>query len=267
MSAGEHDMTFWEHLDVLRKVLWKSVVAVTVLAVAAFCFKDILFSVLFAPSRSDFVLYRAMCKLGEWTGIGSLCPGEFEALFINTELASQFMTHIQVALWTGVCVAAPYIIYLLYGFVSPALYEQEKKHSVGLVVSSALLFFAGVLLNYFIIFPFSFRFLSTYQVQAQVVNQISLSSYISTFVMLSLLMGIMFCLPILAYILAKLGLLESAMLKKYRKHAFVGICIVAAVITPTGDAVTLMLVTLPVYLLYELSILVVKRVNRKKATA
>ena len=260
-------MSFWEHLDVLRTVLWKSLIAVAVLAVGAFCFKDTLFSVLFAPSRSDFVLYRAMCRLSEVTGWQSLCPGDFQALFINTELASQFMTHMQVAMWTGACLAAPYIIYLLYGFVAPALYEQEKKHSVGIVLSTVALFLTGVMLNYFIIFPFSFRFLSTYQVQAEVVNQISLSSYISTFLMLSLLMGIMFCLPVLAYILAKLGLLEAEMLRRYRKHAFVGICIVAAVITPTGDAVTLMLVTLPIYLLYELSISVVKKVNKKKATA
>ena len=258
MSEAE-DMSFWEHLDVLRKVLWKSLLAVTAVAVVAFFFKDMLFGVLFAPSRNDFVLYRGMCRLAELTGWQSLCPGDFEALFINTELASQFMTHLEVSLWTGVCLASPYIIYLLYGFVSPALYEQEKKHSVGIVLACVVLFLAGVMLNYFVIFPFSFRFLSTYQVQEAVVNQISLSSYISTFLMLSLLMGIMFELPVLAWILARLGLVEDSMLRKYRRHAFVGICIVAAVITPTGDAVTLMLVTLPIYMLYELSILIVRK--------
>ncbi len=264
MTKATDDMSFWQHLDVLRGVIWKSLIAVMVLAVAAFCLKDALFSVLFAPSKSDFILYRGMCKLAELTGWSALCPGDFEVAFINTELASQFMTHMQVALWTGACLASPYIIYLLYGFVAPALYEQEKKYSVGIVLAAVSLFLAGVLLNYFVIFPFSFRFLGTYQVQAEVVNQISLSSYISTFLMLSLLLGILFELPILAYVLAKLGLLEDSMLRKYRKHAFVAICIVAAVITPTGDAVTLMLVTLPIYALYELSVLIVRRMTAKK---
>ena len=263
--ADEQNMSFWEHLDVLRKVIWKSLIAAVVLAIAAFCFKDILFGVLFAPSKSDFVLYRAMCRLAELTGWQSLCPGDFQAAFINTELVSQFMTHMEVALWTGACLASPYIIYLLYGFVAPALYEQEKRHSLGIIISCVVLFLLGVLLNYFIIFPFSFRFLSTYQVQPEVINQISLSSYISTFLILSLLLGIMFEMPVLAYILAKIGLLEDKLLCKYRKHAFVSICIVAAVITPTGDAVTLMLVTLPIYALYELSIAIVRSVRKRSS--
>ena len=150
------DMSFWQHLDVLRGVIWKSLIAVVVLAVAAFCLKDALFSVLFAPSKTDFILYRGMCKLAELTGWSKLCPGDFEVAFINTELDSQFMTHMQVALWTGACLASPYIIYLLYGFVAPALYEQEKKYSVGIVLAAVSLFLSGVLLNYFVIFPFSF---------------------------------------------------------------------------------------------------------------
>lgn len=264
MKDKEENMSFWQHLDVLRGVLWRSIAATCILAVAAFFLKDLLFALLFAPAQSDFVVYRGMCRLAEMTGWSSLCPSDFEALFINTELASQFMTHLEVSLWAGVFLASPYIIYLLYGFVAPALYENEKRHSAALIGSCVLLFMAGVLLNYFVIFPFSFRFLSTYQVRPEVVNQIALSSYMSTFLLLSLMLGIMFELPVLAYALAKLGILTPAMLCSYRKHAFVFICIVAAVITPTGDAVTLMLVTMPVYLLYELSISVVKRVTARK---
>lgn len=259
-------MTFWQHLEIFRGVLWKALLAVMIVAVAAFCLKDLLFSILFAPSKPDFVLYRAMCRLATLTDWSALCPNDFDPHFINTELAQQFMIHLEVALWTGLLVASPYIIYLLYGFVAPALYEQEKKHSIAIVSVCMLLFFAGVLLNYFLIFPFSFRFLSTYQVQPEVINQISLSSYISAFLMLSLLMGIMFELPILAYLLARIGLLNTNILKKYRRHAFVAICIVAAVITPTGDAVTLMLVTLPVYALYELSILIVSRTRKQHSS-
>ncbi len=256
-------MTFWEHVEVFRKVIICCIGVWAACSLVAFCFKDWLFDALFYPSQSDFILYRGMCKLSELTGIDRLCPGEFTAQFINTELASQFMTHLKVALWTGVIMAFPYLIYQLYGFISPALYEQEKKYSVMLIGFGILLFAIGVLLNYFIIFPFSFRFLSTYQVQEAVVNQIALSSYINTFLLLSLLLGILFEIPILAYFLAKLGIVDASMLRKYRKHALVVILIIAAVITPTADIFTLLLVTLPIYLLYELSILIVKNTYKK----
>ena len=173
------------------------------------------------------------------------------------------MTHIKVALWAGLVVTFPFLLVQLYGFVAPALYERERHYTMPLLFGGTLLFIAGVLLNFFVIFPFSFRFLVNYQVYSEVVNQISLSSYISTFVMLSLLMGLLFEIPIVNYFLAKMGLLTAETLKKYRRHAIVGIAIVAAVITPTGDAVTLALVTLPIYLLYEASILIVKRTNSK----
>lgn len=256
-------MTFWEHIEVFRKVLFRCIGVWAFFAVAAFFFKDWLFDFIFAPSKSDFILYRGLCRLSESIGIEALCPNDFDAQFINTELASQFMTHLRVALWTGVVAACPYLIVQLYGFVSPALYEQEKSYSVSLIFFGILLFALGVMLNYFVIFPFSFRFLSTYQVQEQVVNQIALSSYIDTFLMLSLLIGILFELPIVAYFLAKLGIIDSAMLKQYRRHAIVVICIVAAVITPTADIFTLLLVTLPIYLLYEASIVIVKHTASK----
>jgi sec-independent protein translocase protein TatC len=150
-----------------------------------------------------------------------------------------------------------------YGFVAPALYDKEKRHAAPILIWGTFLFVLGVLMNYFVIFPFSFRFLNNYQVYEEVKNQISLSSYISTLLMLSILLGILFEIPIVNYLLAKAGLLQAETLKKYRRHAIVGIAIVAAVITPTGDAVTLMLVTLPIYLLYEASILIVKRTNSK----
>ena len=255
--------SFWDHLDVLRKVLFRCLTAWAIAAVAAFCFKEVLFGLLFAPSTNDFASYRAMAWLCEKTGWQSLCPGSFEAQFINTELAAQFMTHIKVALWAGLVVVSPYLIVQLYGFVAPALYDREKRHAVPIIIWGTLLFLIGVLMNYFIIFPFAFRFLNNYQVYDEVHNHISLSSYISNLLMLSLLMGILFELPIVNYLLAKAGLLRAETLKKYRRHAIVAIAIVAAVITPTGDAVTLTLVTLPIYLLYEASILIVKRTNSK----
>lgn len=254
-------MTFWEHVEVFRKILFRCLAIWGICSIAAFCFKNEIFDIIFAPSQSNFVLYRAMCKLSILTGLSSLCPGEFEANFINTQLTSQFMTHLTVAMCVGVVVAMPYLVYKLYGFISPALYTKERKYSFVLIFSSFLLFGMGILLNYFLIFPFSFRFLCTYQVQDFVVNQIALSSYTSTLLILSLLMGIVFEIPILAYFLAKLGLINHQLMKNYRRHAFVIICILAAIITPTADIFTLLLVACPIALLYEFSIRVVKRIK------
>ncbi len=263
MTQNNSDkMTFWEHMDVFRKVIFRCLAVWAVCAIRAFCFKDVLFDILFAPSTSDFIVYRWMCSLGNLTSFPALCPEEFSAEFINTELASQFTTHLQVAAIMGVLVAFPYLIIQLYGFVSPALYKQEKRYSILLIFFGVLLFALGVLLNYFIIFPFAFRFLSTYQVQEAVINQIALNSYISTLLVLSLLLGILFEIPIIAYFLAKLDLIDKSMLVKYRKHAIVALSILSAIITPTADIFTLLLVTVPLYLLYELSIRVVARVKK-----
>lgn len=177
-------MTFWEHVEMFRKVLFRCLVVWAVCTIVAFCFKDTLFAMLFAPSEADFMLYQGLCRLAEWTGWHVLCPEEFQAQFINTELASQFMIHLQVAMIMGCIVAFPYLLIQLYGFVAPALYRQEKRYSILLIFFGVLLFALGVLLNYFVIFPFAFRFLSTYQVQEAVINQIALRSYISTLLVL-----------------------------------------------------------------------------------
>lgn len=256
-SKNNENMTFWEHLEVLRNVIFRCLAVWLVCSVIAFCFKEILFDVVFAPSKSDFVLFNSLCYLAEKTNWTSLCIGDFSVEFINTELASQFTTHLKVSVIMGVLVAFPYLIIQLYGFIAPALYQQEKKYSIMLIFCGTILFALGVFLNYYIIFPFAFHFLSTYQVQEIVVNQISLDSYISTLLVLSLLLGILFEIPILAYFLAKLGLIDKPMLVKYRKHAIVVLCILAAIITPTADIFTLLLVTVPLYLLYELSIIIV----------
>ena len=261
-NKPEEQMTFWEHVEVFRKVLFRCIGVWAICAIGAFCFKDTLFAVLFAPSEADFVLYRWLCRLAEWTGWRSLCPGDFQAQFINTELASQFMVHLQVALIVGCIAAFPYLLIQLYGFVAPALYRQEKRYSILLIICGVFLFALGVLLNYFVIFPFAFRFLSTYQVQETVVNQIALRSYISTLLVLSLLMGILFEIPIVAYFLAKLGIVDTPLMPQSRKHAFVVLCSLAAVITPTADIFTLLLVTVPLYCLYEVSIWVVARTKQ-----
>ena len=174
------------------------------------------------------------------------------------------MIHMSTAFYAGLVLASPYIIYLLFGFISPALHEAERKTCLKIMIPGFFLFITGILLNYFVIFPLSFRFLATYQVSELVVNKISISSYISSFTMLSLLLGAAFEIPIIAYFLSKLGLITAPMLKQYRKYALVGILVVAAIITPTSDVFTLLLVSIPLYFLYELSIQVVGRSRKKK---
>lgn len=253
----ERNMPLSEHLEELRGVLIRSLIAWTVGFVLCFCLRDYLFAILFAPASDDFCLWRGIEHLT--AAIGSpLVFSPIPSHFISTELTAQFMTHLQVALWAGLVLAAPYIVLELYRFVAPALYEREKRYSIRLTMAAVVLFLCGVLINYFIIFPFAYRFLASYQVQEEVMNHITLSSYISNFLILSLMMGVMFELPIVSWFLAKMGLVNASRLKQYRKHAIVVILIVAAVITPTGDAFTLLIVSLPVYLLYELSILIVR---------
>lgn len=251
-------MDFWDHLDELRSCLLKALAAVVLCAVAAFCFKELLFAIVMAPSRSDFVTYRLFTRL---TGVSS----EFHIDLFNPELAQQFLVHMRVALWMGLLVVSPYVLYLLFHFVAPGLYAHERRYAVSAVGSGYLMFLMGVALNYFIIFPLTFRFLGTYQVSPDVPNRIALTSYVGMLLMLCLVMGVMFELPVLSWLLAKVGVLKADFMTRYRKHAIVVIVILAAVITPTGDAITMSVVALPIYLLYEVSVLVVKRVSAKKS--
>ena len=251
-------MDFWDHLDELRSCLLKALAAVVLCAVAAFCCKELLFAIVMAPSRSDFVTYRLFTRL---TGVSS----EFHIDLFNPELAQQFLVHMRVALWMGLLVVSPYVLYLLFHFVAPGLYAHERRYAVSAVGSGYLMFLMGVALNYFIIFPLTFRFLGTYQVSPDVPNRIALTSYVGMLLMLCLVMGVMFELPVLSWLLAKVGVLKADFMTRYRKHAILVIVILAAVITPTGDAITMSVVALPIYLLYEVSVLVVKRVSAKKS--
>jgi len=254
----EKELTFWDHLDELRKILFRIVIVVVVVMVIVFLSKEILFNVILAPQKSDFITYRFFCYLSKLLSMPAVCPDDFRVELINTQLPSQFMIHMSVAFYVGILLVFPYILYQIYRFVSPALYENERKYSARVIIYSSLLFFAGVLLNYFLIFPLSFRFLSTYQVSEEVTNMINISSYIDTLMFLSLMMGIMAELPVISWLFAKLGFVSASFMKKYRRHAIVLILIIAAIITPTTDIFTLMLVFVPIYVLYEFSIWIVK---------
>ena len=216
-----------------------------VFAVVAFCLKDWLFAVVLAPRTSDFITFR-------WLGVEP-----FSIHLMNTGLTEQFMTHMRVAMYAGLLCAAPYIIYELFRFVSPGLYQNERRAGLWIVSSGYVMFMLGTLLNYFLIFPLTVRFLGTYQVSPEVENMLTLQSYTDTLISMCLVMGVIFELPVVCAILGKLGFLTSRLMTRYRRHAIVAILIVAAIITPTTDVFTLLIVSLPIWLLYELSILVV----------
>ena len=176
---------------------------------------------------------------------------------MNTGLTEQFMIHLKTAMCAGLLLASPYVIYQLFRFVSPALYDNERRYATLLVASGYLMFLLGTLLNYFLIFPLTVRFLGTYQVSQEVANMLTLQSYVDTLLSMTLVMGIVFELPVVCWILGRMGLLTAPMMQAWRKHAVVAILVVAAVITPTTDAFTLLVVALPIWLLYEMSILIV----------
>ncbi len=258
-------LTFGEHLEIMRKMLIRIIAVVVAITIAMFCFKDIVFDILLAPSSPTFCTYKWIEQIAAVCGF-SFTFEEFHTKLIATELTMQFMTHLRSAFYFGILGASPYILYELFRFISPALYDKEKKYSLLTVSIVYTLFVLGVLMAYFILFPISFRFLSTYSVSEVVDSMVSIDSYITTFIELTLTMGLVFQLPVISFILAKLGIINHAMLAQYRKHAFVLIMIVAAIITPP-DVMTLLIVTLPLYLLFEASIWVVKCSNSSAATA
>ena len=227
-------MTFWDHLDELRDVIFKSLLVTLVCMVVAFAFKEEVFAIILYPKDESLQL-------------------------INTAVTGQFVTHMMVSLYAGLIAAMPYILYQLFHFISPALYQQERRLAIRLVLSGYVMFIVGVLFSYFVIFPFTLRFLGGYQVSEEVNNLISLESYIDTMVMLSLMLGVVFEMPVVSWLLGRFGLLTATRMRTYRRGAILGIVIVSAIITPTSDAFTLLLVSVPVYLLYEISILVVRK--------
>ncbi len=256
-ASESEKQSFWDHLDILRASLVKIAAVTAVFAVVAFFFKEALFSVILAPKDADFITYRWLYFFSGW--VTDEQAQDFYVKLINTGLAQQFMIHMKVAMCTGVLCASPYILYQLFRFVSPALYANERKYVVRVVGYGYIMFMVGVLISYFLIFPLTFRFLGTYQVSDQVENMISLQSYISTLLMMSLAMGIVFEIPILSWLFAKLGFISADFMRRYRRHAVVIILVVAAIITPTSDVFTLLLVSLPMWLLYEFVIWIVKR--------
>ena len=256
-------MTFWDHLEEFRKALIQPIIMIAALTIVAFLLKEPLFDIVLAANSPHFITYQ----LGDFFSPSPLRDGATEQAFvqlINTELTSQFLMHIKVSFYVALILTIPFFLFKLFRFVSPGLYQNEREYSKQVMFFSFIAFSIGVLISYFVIFPFSFRFLANYQVSQEVSNLISLTSYINTLMTLSILMGIFFELPIMSWLLAAVGLLKASFLKQYRRHAIVIIFVISAIITPTTDIFTLMLVSVPILLLYELSIVIVRIVDRNR---
>lgn len=261
-KGNESLLTFGGHLEVLRQMLFRILAVVVGFAIFIFCFKNVTWQILLAPSEWSFVTYRWIESFIHTIGFANFHFEEFYIDLIATDLSSQFMTHITTAIYLGLLCASPYILFELFRFISPALYESEKKYSVQVAGIIYLLFILGVLMSYYILFPISFRFLGTYNVAERVHSTITLDSYIKTFSTLTFVMGLVFQLPVIAFALGKMEFITSSTLSSYRKHAFLVIMALAAIITPP-DLMTLILVTIPLYLLFEVSIKVLKNIEKR----
>lgn len=246
-------MTFWDHLDALRGVLLRIAAVVIGAAVASFIAMPRIFdSVVMAPCRPDFPFYRLLDAITRVSPLGLDVSGPFDLHLISTQLASQFYMHISASCWMAAVLSFPVIIYLLWGFVAPGLYDREKRGARKAFVAGNVMFYAGVLTGYFLVFPLALRFLATYTLSDTITPMITLESYMDNFFTLILLMGAVFELPLVAWLLGKAGLLTRAFFSRYRRHAIVALLIVAGLITPTGDPFTLFAVFIPIYALWEL---------------
>lgn len=260
------EMTFWDHLEVLRCLIFRCLGAIMVLMIIFVILLPSIFDkVIMGPCFGNFISYRWFCDLCKIFSIpSSFCDGNYEINVINIQLTSQFLIHFTTSFYLALLACLPYILYEIWAFVRPALYDKEKRSTRFSFLLGSSLFYAGIALSYFFIFPLTLRFLAGYKISSHVVNQLSLDSYISTLVSLCLIMGIVFELPMLAMLLSKLGLVTRSFFRKWRRHSIVVLFIIAAIITPTGDPFTLTIVALPLCLLYELSALLVKDVKEEE---
>jgi sec-independent protein translocase protein TatC len=263
-KSPEKEMSFWEHLEELRNHLIRAAVVLVLLAIGAFIMRKFIFdAVILAPKDPDFISYRALCKLGHWLSIDTLCLKTVPLEIINIQMAGQFSTHIYVSMMAALILAFPYLLWEVWSFIKPALLPKEKKYSKGVVLYSTLLFILGMLFSYFLVVPWTINFFATYQVSESVNNTITLSSYISTVVSVTLGSGLIFELPIVVFFLSKIGILTPKFMRKNRKYVLIILLTVAAVITPP-DIFSQILVTIPLMGLYEISILISARILRKK---
>lgn len=260
-EPNDIELTFWDHLDDLRKTLFRIAAFTGVISVVFFMYmKELFDAIILAPTRNDFFLYEWFNEVGsKYPILPDFCVGPFQVKIININLSSQFFIHMSTSMWFALVFSFPFIIYQLFLFVEPALHSNEKKNAGWAFFFGNILFFIGVIVGYTMVFPLTLRFLAGYELSSYIENSVSLDSYMDNFLMLCFVMGLIFELPLLSWLLSQLGILHRSFFNKFRRHAIVILLIFAALITPSGDPFTLMVVFLPIYLLWEISALAVKK--------
>lgn len=267
--VGGKEMGFFDHIDELRKHIIRSVVAILVCAVVVFFNKSLLFdTILFGPMNIDFWTYRQMCDLSYYlTGTDEYCVKAMGFVLSNIDMTGQFTQHLFISFVAGFVISFPFILWQFWAFIKPALSGMEIAYARGFVFFSSMLFFIGILFGYFLLAPLSINFLGSYKVSELVSNEINLESYISFLTTLTFACGLIFEMPMLVYFLAKIGILGSVLMSKYRRYALIVILILAGILTPSPDMASQIMMALPLYGLYEISILVAKKVEQNKLKA
>jgi len=261
---AEKEMSFLEHLEELRWHLIRSLASIGVFAIIAFIYRDIIWhDIILAPSRVDFWTYRMFCKVGEMTGSAALCIDELPFIIQNRNMTAQFTIAFTSSFIIGLIVAFPYVFWEIWRFVKPGLYNEERNMSRGAVFFVTLLFLLGIMFGYYVVCPISINFLSNFQLDPSIMNEIDLTSYVSTIIMLTMACGIMFQLPMIVFVLAKLGVVTPEFLRTYRKHSIIVIFTVAAVLTPP-DVTSQIIMSVPLLILYEISIYVARVVQKNE---
>ncbi len=264
-ESGEKEMSFLEHLEELRWHVVRALVAVIVFTIGAFAMAPWVFeNIIFAPARVDFPTFKWLCKLGDLLGSEGLCVQEIPFKVQSRNMTGQFTMHIMSSFILGLVIAFPYVVWEFWRFIKPGLQVNERRYSRGAVGSVSILFFLGVAFGYYVIAPWMVYFLANYSISDMIVNEFDITSYVSTVVMLVLGSGLLFQLPVVIYFLTKIGIVTPEFLRKYRKHSIVIILVVAAIVTPP-DPLSQMLITIPLYMLFEISILISASVAKRKA--
>lgn len=266
----EAEMSFFDHIDVLRKHLLRALAVVLVFTAGAFYFTDYIFNnIIMGPKNPNFWTYRMMCKLVErFPSIGpEFCITKIDAKIINTEMAGQFTLQLNSCVMVGIILGIPYLLFELWLFVKPALHDNERKSASGFVAFASFLFFLGIMFGYYIICPLSINFLTNFTVSPDIQNTFTIDSYLSSVMTLTLGSGVIFQLPIIIFILSKMGIMTPKFMRASRRYSTVLILIVAAVVTPTADPYTMLIVAFPLFLLYELSIYISANIERKRNKA
>jgi len=262
----ESEMSFFDHLEVLRWHLIRAALAIVVFAGVAFCYFDFIWgTIIMGPKHRDFLTYRVLCKLGDLIGSKNLClTADLPGKIINTEMAGQFSMQINSSLILGITFGFPYLLWEIWRFVKPALKEKEQKATGGFVFYCSSLFIVGILFGYFVVAPLSLHFLTNYQISPDIVNNFTIDSYLTSVATLTLVSGIVFQLPVIVFILATIGILTPKFMREKRRFAIIIIMIIAMLVTPTPDVTTMLVISAPLFGLYELSISVAARVAKRR---